>query len=95
IRFAENVPSAEWPGPPVRAAWPERVPEEKIEPLLAACKTLADELRIEPCFLASRAALTAVVQHQPKSIEKLMEVSGMMRWQAELIMPALVLGSAK
>jgi len=32
--------------------------------------------------------LTAVARHEPRSIESLMKVSGMMRWQAELMMPA-------
>lgn len=89
IRTAENVPPAEWPVPPPRTAWAERVSEEKLEPLLAACKTLAAELKIESCFLASRAVLTSAAQHQPESIEQLMEVTGMMRWQAELMMPAV------
>ena len=89
IRSAENIPPSEWPLPPAKTPWPERVPEEKIEPLLAACKKLAAELRIESCILASRAALTAAAQHRPESIEQLMKVSGMMRWQAELMMQAV------
>lgn len=89
VRIAEKTPASEWPVPSRRTAWPERVSEEKLEPLLAACKRLAAELKMESCFLASRAALTAAAQHQPESIERLMEVSGMMRWQAELMMPAV------
>ena len=50
---------------------------------------IAGDLKIEPCFLASRATLTAVARHEPPSIEKAMEVSGMMRWQAALLMPAI------
>jgi ribonuclease D len=58
--------------------------------LLAACKTVAGELKIESCFLASRATLTAVARYEPRSVEKAVEVSGMMRWQAELMMPAIL-----
>jgi hypothetical protein len=64
--------------------------------LLAACKTIAGELKIESCFLASRATLTAVARYEPRSVEKVMEASGMMRWQAERMMPAIrnVLGDS-
>jgi len=90
IRIAEDLPMSEWPGVPERTRSRERQPSsEKVEALLAACKTIAGELKIESCFLASRATLTAVARHEPRSIEKVMEVSGMMRWQAELLMPAI------
>ena len=96
VRFAESLPMSEWPVAPERIRSRERQPSsEKVEALLAACKTLAGELKIEACFLASRATLTAVARHEPRSIEKAMETSGMMHWQAELLMPAIleVLGS--
>jgi ribonuclease D len=90
VRIAENLPMSEWPVPPERIRSRERQPSpEKVDALLAACKTIAGELKIEACFLASRATLTAVARHEPRSIEKLMEMSGMMRWQAELMMPAI------
>lgn len=90
IRTAEDLPSAEWPVAPTKARPQEEGPsKEKVEALLAACKTIAAELQIEPCFLASRSAVTAVVRHQARSVEKVREVSGMMRWQAELVMPAI------
>ncbi len=87
IRSAKNTPPAEWPLPKKRMERAtERTDQKKLEPLLAACRTLAKKLGIEPSFLASRGALTAVIQHQPRSIEKIMEVSGLMRWQAESIL---------
>ena len=92
VRSAENMPRSEWPLPPAPEKM-ERVDarpnQAKLEPLLEACKALAKELQIESSVLASRSALTAVIQHQPGSIEKVMEVSGLMRWQAELMMPAI------
>ncbi len=91
IRFAEELPLSEWPVAPERFRSRERQPApEKTEALLTACKTIAGELKIESCFLASRATLTAVARHEPRTIEKAMETSGMMRWQAALMMPAIL-----
>jgi len=91
IRVAENLPASEWPGAPARVWSRVKQPSpEKVEALLAACKAIAGKLKIEPCFLASRATLTAMARHEPRSIEKVMEVSGMMRWQAELILTAIL-----
>jgi len=91
IRIADDLPMSEWPVAPERIRSRERQPSsEKVEALIAACKTVAGELKIESCFLASRATLTAVARCEPRSIEKTMEVSGMMRWQAELLMPAIL-----
>ena len=87
---AEDLPMSEWPVAPERVRWREKqAAPDKVEALLTACKTVAGELKIEPCFLASRATLTAVARHEPRSIETAMEVSGMMRWQAELMMPSI------
>ncbi|MEI7752507.1 MAG: HRDC domain-containing protein [Candidatus Omnitrophota bacterium] len=90
IRVAASLPPSEWPVAPEKVWSRERQPSsEKVEALIAACKTIAGELKIEACFLASRATLTAVARHEPRSIEKVMETSGMMRWQATLMMPAI------
>lgn len=90
IRSAKNRPPAEWPLPKKRMEWAtERPDRRKVEALLAACKRLAKELKIESSFLASRSALTAVIQHRPRSIEKVMEVSGLMYWQAESMAPEI------
>ncbi len=90
VRIADSLPAAEWPKPLKKQEWPGEQPDyQKSEKLLAACKVLADALKVETAFLASRAALTAVARHQPRSIEGVMEVSGLMQWQAELLMPAI------
>lgn len=90
MRAAQNTPRSEWPELPKRPEGSYRPPEpEKLDLLLGACKKMAEELKIESSFLATRSALTAVVQHKPQTLEKIMEVSGMMRWQAELIAPAI------
>lgn len=90
IRTAKGLSSTEWPAALTRTRPQGEGPsQKKVEALLAACKTIATQLRIEPCFLASRATVTAVVRHQPRSVEAIRKVSGMMRWQAELVMPAI------
>lgn len=90
IRSAEDLPASEWPVTPERIRSREKQPSaEKVEKLIAASKVLAGELKMESCFLASRAMLTAVARHEPRSVEKVMEVGGMMRWQAELMMPVI------
>jgi ribonuclease D len=96
ILTAESLAPSEWPVSPKWVRSSERQPSsEKVEALLDACKKIAAELKIESCFLASRAVLTAVARHEPRSVEKAQALCGMMRWQAELIMPAIqaVLGA--
>ena len=90
IRTADGLPPAQWPVEPrfVRTRGPE-VSQEKVEALLAACKTIAAALRIDASFLASRATVTAVVRHAPQTLEQVCEVSGLMRWQAAQLMPAI------
>jgi ribonuclease D len=97
LRTAQELSPAEWPVTAPRFRSQEEGPSrEKVEALLAACKAIANGLRIEPCFLASRATVTAAVRHQPRTPEEAQKTCGMMRWQAELLMPATqtVLGKA-
>ena len=90
IRSAKHTPPAEWPLPKKRMARADERPDQKqLETLLAACKRLAQTLRVEPSVLASRSALTAVVRHRPESIEQIMDVSGLMHWQAALMAPEI------
>jgi ribonuclease D len=90
VRTAESMSPSEWPVPPVKARFQGMGPsQEKVDALLAACRTIASGLKIEPCFLASRAAVTSIVRHQARSVETVREAGGMLRWQAELVMPAV------
>ena len=90
ILYAESLPFSQWPVSPKKERSSERQPSsEKVEALLVACKKIAGDLKIESCFLASRAALTSVARHEPQSVEKAQEACGLMRWQAELILPAV------
>ena len=89
ILCAKNCPAGDIQVPRRITMRESAVSLEKVEALRSACKEIADALRIEPCFLASRAAVMDIVRHRPASIEDVVKVSGMMRWQAELIMPAI------
>ena len=90
FRMAQNTPRENWPLPLPKTEWSAERPDQvKVEALLEACKKLAKELQIESSFLAPRAALTAVIQHQPRTREQIMEVSGLLSWQVELLTPAI------
>ena len=90
IRRGENLSPSEWPIPPERVRLGGVPPApEKIDAILAGCKTIAEELHVEACFLASRAAVTAIVRHEPRTVERVMELAGMLRWQAERMMPVI------
>lgn len=90
IQDAENTPPSQWPLPREKRPWNDDRPDlDKLEPLMAACKTLAAQLKIEPSVLASRAMLTALALHKPKTLEAVMETGGMMKWQAELLLPSI------
>lgn len=90
VLAAENLKPSEWPVFEKKREWREEKPDaEKVEQLIAACRTLAEELRIQPSFLASRSAVTAVILHKPRTLEQVMEAGGLMRWQAQLLMPVL------
>ncbi len=90
VRFAENLPPSAWPERLKRTWAPDGRPsQEKVEALIAACRTIAEGLKISPSFLAPRAALTAVVRQEARSADAVMTASGLMRWQTELVMPAV------
>lgn len=88
IKIADNLPSSEWPAPPKKREWSDERPHpEKLERLLTTCKKIAEELKMESSVIASRASLTAVVLNGASSLEKMIETAGLMRWQAELLLP--------
>jgi ribonuclease D len=91
VRSAESLLEEEWPVilKRTRPEVVDRYSQEKVEALIEACRAIASTLKIESCFLAPRASLTAVVRHRSNSIESVQSVSALMRWQAELVMPAI------
>jgi len=62
---------------------------ERANALRVACAEIAKELEISPSVLAPRAALEAIARSQPRGADEIMERSGLLRWQAELIQSAV------
>lgn len=61
----------------------------RIELLRVACAKTAGELGIAPSTLAPRAALAAIARELPQQAEAIMATGRLLRWQAELILPAV------
>ena len=82
------------------AQWPERIRSERQEALPAEraaqmnalrdeCARMATELAIAPSTLAPRAALEAIVQNRPRTVDEIVEGGRLLRWQAELLQGAV------
>lgn len=79
--------------------WPGRVGAVRVHPppmdlkLLDALREeyarIARELEVAPSTLAPKAALEAMVQQRPRSLQEVMAGCGLLRWQAEFARPAL------
>ena len=81
------------------AEWPERIKAPRVHPppidqqqldaLRSKCAEIAEGLEIAPSTLAPKAALEAIVQERPRSLDEIMASTGLLRWQAKLLWPAL------
>ena len=81
------------------AEWPERIKAPRVHPppmdqrefdaLRGACAGIAEALEIAPSTLAPKAALEAIVQQRPGTLDEVMASGGLLRWQAELVRPAV------
>lgn len=91
LRTAASLPPSEWPPQKERLPWYEKrfVDKKKVEPLVDATKKIAEKLKIQSGVLASWATLTTLVDKKPQTVEQMIEVSGMLRWQAELVYPEM------
>lgn len=91
IRRANSLPEADWPDRPSPARPRRRAPDcsAAIERLRHACARIAHELRIAPQIIAPRAAIVAIAQARPATIDELMDSGTLMRWQAELLLPTV------
>ena len=80
------VPDAELPKFPRGPRW-ERDPE--FEPKVARLKTIRDvkaaELQLDPGVLCSRERLESIVRKRPCTLDELLEIPDIRRWQAELL----------
>lgn len=75
---------------------PERIKMQRVEPagpevelLRDECARLAEQHKIPPSVLAPRAALETIARHQATEVNEMTKVSKILRWQAEIIQPAV------
>jgi ribonuclease D len=57
----------------------------QVNALRGECARIAHELQIGAATLAPRAAVEAIVQSRPRSVDEITETAGLLRWQAELV----------
>lgn len=92
IERAHELPKPQWPHdrehPGPRRATTEE--DRQVNALMAECARIAGDLSIAPPLLAPRAALEAIVARKPNSIREILACSPLMRWQAELVAPAIL-----
>jgi ribonuclease D len=83
VRAGLAVPDAELPRFPKPPRY-DRDPEfdDKVSRLKAARDAAAARLELDPGVLCSRDRIEAVVRRNPQTIDELLEVPGMRRWQA-------------
>ena len=91
VQRALAVPEAELPRFPKAARW-DRDPE--FDARASALKTARDEaakrLSLDPGVLCSRDRMEAVARRNPATVEELMEVTELRRWQGGELAPAFV-----
>ena len=81
------VPKAEWPGPMERDPWARlpRAQQARFVKLRASRDRIAGELGIDPGLLAARSALENLAARENLAAEDLVEVGGLLPWQAALL----------
>ena len=97
IDDAHKLPKSKWqqhPKPP-RGKRPSATAQQIAESIKEDCLDIASGLDLTPQIIAPRAAINAIANHRPGSIEKIVECSGLMVWQAKLIEDAVKKAIAK
>lgn len=91
IRRARAIPKDDWPPRHVRGRQrPGAFADPRdVEALMAAAARQAADLGISPSVLAPRASLEAVAAHRPATLPETVARTPLMRWQAELLWPAI------
>ncbi len=87
---AGAMPPAEWPErTKTPRAHPPPMDQRQFDALRGECAGIAEALEIAPSTLAPKAALEAIVQQRPRTLDEVMASGGLLRWQAELVRPAV------
>jgi ribonuclease D len=91
ITRAAQMDSTQWPEQRKfeRTAAPSAEFTAQVNALRGECARIAKELQIAASTLAPRAALEAIVQSRPRTVDEIMERAGLLRWQAELVQGAV------
>lgn len=94
ITRAAEMPQAQWPEPkiPERGDASLREWKEQIDALRSECARIAKELEITASTMAPRAALEVITLNQSRTVDEIMEIGGLLRWQAELVQGAVERG---
>jgi ribonuclease D len=91
VRRALAVPEAELPKFPKTARWDR---DAEFDTRVSALKTARDEaakrLGLDPGVLCSRDRMEAVARRNPATVDELMEVTELRRWQAKELAEAFV-----
>lgn len=87
IARVASMDQAQWPEIRriARADAPRADFTEQINALRGECARIAKELEIAAYTLAPRAALEAIVQSRPRTVDEIMASGRLLRWQAELV----------
>jgi ribonuclease D len=91
IARAAAMPPAEWPERIIhkRDDAPRSDCKEQIDALRGECARIAKQLEIAAYTLAPRAALEAIAQSRPRTLNEIMASGGLLSWQAELVQAAV------
>ena len=86
VRRGMEVPDAALPRFPRAPRW-DRDPDfdERVTRLKTVRDAAADRLGLDPGVLGARDRLEAVARRNPRTVEELTEVTGLRRWQAEVL----------
>ena len=87
LKKARSLPKAQWPRHKRRGKREQADMEfrRRVETLQAACAVVAESLQMAPSVLASRATLADIARHRPATANEMLQCSGLMQWQAELL----------
>ena len=91
ISRAAGTSAAQWPEPKrgerVEALSADGL--EKLNALRSECARIAKELEIAAATLAPKAALDAIARSRPQTVDEIMEIGRLLRWQAEIVQGAV------
>ena len=91
IEKAHKIPQEDWPTRRKAKRPGHQGPDcsHISEALIKKCRQIAEVLSIKPSTIAPRATIETIAKNRPHNMEKIIECTGMMKWQARLLAPAV------